>query len=157
VLVSSIEKFGLTPDSIPDGSNLTTIAFDQLGVIGVIILVFGIVTFASSTILGWSYYGDRCAEYLFGPKAVLPYRVVYVAFAFVGASVSLNIVWDTADALNALMAIPNIIAVLLLSNVIAKETKHYLKNGNLDLEDGEPVPNRIDVERKHFKKVHPEE
>jgi AGCS family alanine or glycine:cation symporter len=148
VLVSTIEKFNLTPESIPEGSNLTTLAFNQLGGTGAIILVFGIVTFASSTILGWSYYGDRCAEYLFGPKAVIPYRIVYIVFAFVGACVSLDIVWNTADALNALMAIPNIVAVLLLSNVIAKETNHYLKDGNIDKLDDAPIPNRSDLRKK---------
>lgn len=148
VLVSTIEKFSLVPESIPEGSNLTTVAFDQLGIAGAIILVFGIITFASSTILGWSYYGDRCAEYLFGPKAVIPYRVVYIVFAFVGACVSLNIVWDTADALNALMAIPNIIAVLMLSNVIAKETKYYLKDDNIDKLDDTPIPLRSELNKK---------
>jgi AGCS family alanine or glycine:cation symporter len=148
VLVTSIEKFGITPDNIPEGSNLTTMAFNQLGVAGAIILVFGIITFASSTILGWSYYGDRCAEYLFGPKAVLPYHIIYIAFAFVGAVISLDVVWNTADALNALMAIPNIIAVLLLSNVIAKETKYYLTGDNLTLQDDTPIPNRTELRKK---------
>jgi AGCS family alanine or glycine:cation symporter len=148
VLVTSIEKFGITPDNIPEGSNLTTMAFNQLGFAGAIILVFGIITFASSTILGWSYYGDRCAEYLFGPKAVLPYHIIYIAFAFVGAVISLDVVWNTADALNALMAIPNIIAVLLLSNVIAKETKYYLTGDNLKLQDDTPIPNRTELRKK---------
>jgi AGCS family alanine or glycine:cation symporter len=148
VLVTSIEKFGITPENIPEGSNLTTMAFNQLGVVGALILVFGIITFASSTILGWSYYGDRCAEYLFGPKAVLPYHIIYIAFAFVGAVISLDVVWNTADALNALMAIPNIIAVLLLSNVIAKETKYYLTGDNLTLQDDTPIPNRTELRKK---------
>ena len=156
VLVSTIEKFGLTPADIPDGSNITTIAFGQLGIIGVIILVFGIITFASSTILGWSYYGDRCAEYLFGPKAVLPYRIVYIAFAFIGACVSLNIVWDAADALNALMTIPNIIAVILLHNVIGKETKLYIGKENLNLTDETPIPLKEDLRKMRAKKKNAE-
>ncbi|MDR0817488.1 MAG: sodium:alanine symporter family protein [Clostridiales Family XIII bacterium] len=149
VLVSTIIKFDISRDSITDGSSLTTLAFGQLGIIGTIILVFGIITFASSTILGWSYYGDRCAEYLFGPKSVLPYHIIYIAFAFIGAVVSLDVVWNTADALNALMAIPNIIAVLLLSNVIAKETKYYLTGDNLNLEDTTPIPFRTDFRKKN--------
>jgi AGCS family alanine or glycine:cation symporter len=148
VLVSTIIKFDISRDSITDGSSLTTLAFGQLGIIGTIILVFGIITFASSTILGWSYYGDRCAEYLFGPKAVQPYHIIYIAFAFIGSVVSLDVVWNTADALNALMAIPNIIAVLLLSNVIAKETKYYLTGDNLNLEDTTPIPFRTDFRKK---------
>jgi AGCS family alanine or glycine:cation symporter len=124
-------------------------AFNQLGTAGAIILVFGIITFASSTILGWSYYGDRCAEYLFGPKAVLPYHIIYLAFAFIGSVISLDVVWYTADALNALMAIPNIIAVLLLSNIIAKETKYYLTDDNLKLSDDTPIPSRADLRKKH--------
>jgi AGCS family alanine or glycine:cation symporter len=151
VLVSSILKYDITSETIPKDSTLTTMAFNQLGVVGSIILVFGIITFASSTILGWSYYGDRCAEYLFGPKAVLPYRVIYIAFAFIGSVVSLDVVWNTADALNALMAVPNIIAVLLLSNVIAKETKYYLTGDNLNQEDDTPIPFRVEFRKKHKK------
>jgi AGCS family alanine or glycine:cation symporter len=148
VLVSTIEKFGLSPEDIPGDSNLTTIAFDQLGWFGGFILVVGIVTFATSTILGWSYYGDRCAEYLFGPRAIRPYHVVYVAFAFVGASIPLGIVWDTADALNALMVIPNVVAVLLLSGVIAKDTRYYMEGDNIRLPDETPIPLRAHVRGK---------
>ena len=97
--------------------------------------------------LGWSYYGDRSAEYLFGGRAVMPYRILYVLLSFVGATVSLNIVWNTADALNGLMAIPNIIAVLLLSGMIAKETKFYLKGDNLNIADKTPVPFRNNLKR----------
>ena len=122
-------------EAAADGSLLTTLAFSKLGVMGPIVLTFGMATFASSTMLGWSYYGDRRVDYLFGTKAVVPYRIVYTALAYFGATVPLQAVWDTADALNALMAIPNLIAVLLLSNLIAKEPKHYLKDGNLDLTD----------------------
>jgi AGCS family alanine or glycine:cation symporter len=144
VLTTTIIKKGLTPETIGD-AHITTAAFNDLGAVGSVILVVGILTFASSTILGWSYYGDRCIDYLFGSKAVIPYRVLYIIVAFLGATLALDIVWNIADTLNALMAIPNIIAVLLLSNVIAKETKHYLSPGNIDLADGTPIPMRTEV------------
>ncbi|MDR0884959.1 MAG: sodium:alanine symporter family protein [Clostridiales Family XIII bacterium] len=151
VLVSSIlAHTDIGSAASGDGSLLTTLAFSKLGVVGPIVLAFGMITFASSTMLGWSYYGDRCAEYLFGNKAVIPYRIIYTLFALVGATASLNAVWSTADALNALMAIPNIIAVLALSGVIAKETKYYLKD--LDKIDPTPVPFRSEVDKKFTKR-----
>ena len=139
VLVSSILKNpAIDVSSITDGGDLTTLAFRQIPYIGSFILVIGIITFAYSTILGWCYYGERCVEYLFGKKAFLPYRLLYIAMLIAGPLISLNLVWDLADALNALMAIPNLIAILLLSNVIAKETKHYLNN--LDEKDETEIP-----------------
>lgn len=139
VLVSSILKNpAIDVSSITDGGDLTTLAFRQIPYIGSFILVIGIITFAYSTILGWCYYGERCVEYLFGKKAFLPYRLLYIAMLIAGPLISLNLVWDLADALNALMAIPNLIALLLLSNVIAKETKHYLNN--LDEKDETEIP-----------------
>ena len=98
----------------------------------------GIITFAWSTILGWSYYGERCAQYLWGKKSLLPYKLIFVAVVVVGPVLALDLVWTIADILNALMAIPNLIAVLLLSGVIAKETRHYLKN--LDEVDKTEIP-----------------
>ncbi|MDR2611130.1 MAG: sodium:alanine symporter family protein [Clostridiales Family XIII bacterium] len=147
VLTTTILKNGLTPEDL-GGMHITTVAFNDLGVIGSVILVVGILTFASSTILGWSYYGDRCIDYLFGVKAVIPYRVLYIIIAFLGATIALDIVWNIADTLNALMAIPNIVAVLMLSKVIANETKFSLKPGNLDLADEAPIPLRSDIERE---------
>ena len=147
VLVSTILAHPeIGEQSIGNGSLLTNMAFGEIGFIGPIILTFGMLTFASSTMLGWSYYGDRSAEYLFGNKAVMPYRIIYIALSLVGATVSLDIVWNTSDTLNGLMAIPNIVAVLLLSGLIAKETKFYLKNGNLDLTDSSPVPLRSEID-----------
>ena len=145
VLVSSIISHPEVGNLEGNGSLLTSMAFGTLGTFGPIVLTFGMVTFASSTMLGWSYYGDRSAEYLFGNKAVLPYRVVYVLLGFVGATATLDVVWNAADALNALMCIPNLIAVLLLSPMIVKETKKYLKGNNLDLVDSDPVPLRSDL------------
>lgn len=132
VLVSSILK---NPDinvsGITDGSDLTTLAFGQIPYIGKAILVVGIVAFAFSTTLGWAYYGERCAEYLGGFKIIIPYRIFYVASIIIAPVITLEIVWDLADMFNALMAIPNLVAVLLLSKVIRNETDKYINNINL--------------------------
>lgn len=139
VLVSTIMKNpAINADQIEDGGILTTLAFGQILVLGPIILTLGIICFAYSTILGWAYYGERAVEYFAGKKGLVPYRILYVAVAAIAPIVALDVVWALADILNALMAIPNLIAVLLLSNVIAKETKKYINN--LDAWDEEPVP-----------------
>ena len=139
VLVTTIMKNpNINMDSVTDGGQLTTLAFSQIPVLGPIILVVGIITFAWSTILGWSYYGERCAQYLWGKKSLLPYKLIFVAVVVVGPVLALDLVWTIADILNALMAIPNLIAVLLLSGVIAKETRHYLNN--LDEVDKTEIP-----------------
>ena len=139
VLVSTIMKNpDINMDSIADGGQLTTLAFSQIPVLGPVILVVGIITFAWSTILGWSYYGERCAQYLWGKKAILPYKIIFVAVVVVGPVLALDLVWTIADILNAFMAVPNLIAVLLLSGTIAKDTKHYLKN--LDEVDKTEIP-----------------
>lgn len=139
VLVSSIMK---NPDidvsNITDGGQLTSLAFGQIPYIGKWILVIGIVSFAFSTTLGWAYYGERCAEYLGGGKIVIPYRVLYVASIVIAPLITLNLVWDLADTFNALMAIPNLVALLLLSNVIVKETKKYIND--LDKVDDTEIP-----------------
>lgn len=126
--------------SIYTGAMLASAAFAKIPVIGSAILVLGMVSFSYSTILGWSYYGNRCVTYLFGSKAVVPYQIVYVAVAFLGAIGVGDVVWTISDIGNALMAIPNIIAVLLLSGMIARETKHYVYEDNLDETFDEPVP-----------------
>ena len=139
VLVSTIMKNPqINMDSVTDGGQLTTLAFSQIPVLGPVILVVGIITFAWSTILGWSYYGERCAQYLWGKKAILAYKIIFVAIVVVGPVLALDLVWTIADILNAFMAIPNLIAVLLLSGVIARETRHYLKN--LDEVDKTEIP-----------------
>ncbi len=107
-------------------SELTRAAFAELHVVGPWVLFIGLVTFVFSTILGWSYYGEKAMEYLFGSKAILPYRWVWVVMVFVGSVAPLQAVWDFADAMNGLMAIPNLIALLALSGVVANETKRYL-------------------------------
>jgi AGCS family alanine or glycine:cation symporter len=114
------------------GAALTKAAFSQIPVVGPTILTIGLLTFVFSTILGWSYYGERASEYLFGKAAILPYRVLWVLASFAGSVTSLAFVWDLSDAMNALMAIPNIIALILLNGIIVAETRKYLWEGNLD-------------------------
>ena len=139
VLVSTIMKNpAINANEITDGGVLTSLAFDQIPIIGPLILVVGIISFAFSTILGWAYYGERCVEYFAGKKGLIPYRVLYIAIAVIAPVVALDVVWDIADILNALMAIPNLIAVLLLSPVIVKETKKYLDD--LDAKDDTEIP-----------------
>ena len=139
VLVSTIMKNpAINANEITDGGVLTSLAFDQIPVIGPLILVVGIISFAFSTILGWAYYGERCVEYFARKKGLIPYRVLYIAVAVIAPVVALDVVWDIADILNALMAIPNLIAVLLLSPVIVKETKRYLDD--LDAKDDTEIP-----------------
>jgi len=118
-----------------DGGMLTKKAFAMIPYIGTPILTFGIITFAFSTILGWSYYGERAMEYLFGKRSIIFYRVVFILLVYAGATMSLTLVWNLADIMNALMAVPNLISLLLLSGVIAKDTQHYLWEGNLEEED----------------------
>lgn len=130
VIVSSVLHY---PDiSFSNGAVLTHMAFSKIPVVGTPLLTFGLLTFAFTTILGWCYYGERAVEYLKGKRWMLAYRVLFVAMVFVGSIISLDIVWNAADCMNALMAIPNLIALLLLSNVIARETKHYLYGNRLD-------------------------
>lgn len=108
------------------GAALTTNTFNQLlpGPGGWIVTI-GLVFFAYSTILGWSYYGEKCAAYLLGERFVLPYRIIYVASVMLGTIASLDLVWAAADTFNGLMAVPNLIALVLLSGVIVKETRDF--------------------------------
>ena len=139
VLVTSIMKNpAIDMSTVSDGGILTTLAFQQIPVFGSVILVVGIISFAYSTVLGWAYYGERCVEYFAGKKGLIPYRVLYIVIAAIAPVVSLNLVWTVADILNALMAIPNLVAVLLLSNVIVKETKKYIND--LDVKDDSDIP-----------------
>lgn len=139
VLVSTIMKNpAINADQIADGGELTTLAFGQIPVLGPFILVVGIISFAYSTILGWAYYGERCVEYFSGKKGLIPYRLLYVAVLLIAPVLALDLVWKIADILNALMAIPNLIAVLLLSPIIVKETRKYIHD--LDAVDNTPVP-----------------
>ena len=142
VIVSSIIAH---PDiSASDGAALTKAAFSKIPYVGKPLLTFGLLTFAFTTILGWCYYGERAVEYLKGKRWMLAYRILFVAMVFVGSVISLDIVWNAADCMNALMAIPNLVALLLLSGVIARETRHYLYGNRLD--DHAPVDNDTDAE-----------
>ena len=142
VLVTTIMKNPtINANEVADGGVLTSLAFGQIPYLGPIILTLGMISFAYSTILGWAYYGERCVEYFAGRagKGVLiVYRILYIAVAAIAPVVALDLVWLIADTLNALMAIPNLIAVLLLSNMIVKETKKYIND--LDAKDDTPVP-----------------
>ncbi len=134
VLVTSIMKNPtIHMTDIQDGGILTTLAFARIPVLGPGILVVGILCFAYSTVLGWAYYGERCVEYFAGKKGLVPYRVAYVAVAAIAPVISLDLVWTAADIFNALMAVPNLVAVLLLSGVVVKETEKYIHN--LDKKD----------------------
>ena len=114
------------------GAALTHRAFEDIPVLGGLILTVGLLTFVFSTILGWSYYGEKAAEYLFGPKVIFPYRVLWVIAVMVGSVQPLATVWTFSDIANGLMAVPNLIALLGLSGVVVSETREYLWSGNLD-------------------------
>lgn len=132
VLVSSILAY---PDiSYADGAALTKVAFSKIPYIGAPLLSFGILTFAFSTILGWSYYGESAVNYIEHRQSNRFYRILYIVALFFGSIISLDIIWNIADCMNALMAIPNLVALLLLSNVAARETDKYLWGGRLDEE-----------------------
>lgn len=108
------------------GAALTAYAFGQtLGPSGAWVVGIGLVLFAFSTIIGWSYYGDRAAKFLFGDKAVTPYRVVYTLLVVVGAAVPLKLVWNVADIMNLLMALPNLLSLVLLAGLVKKMYDDY--------------------------------
>jgi AGCS family alanine or glycine:cation symporter len=130
VIVSSIIAY---PDiQYTDGAALTKAAFSKIPYIGTPLLSFGLLTFAFSTILGWSYYGERAMEYLTGHKWTFCYRILYIIAVFVGSIANLTLVWNIADCMNALMAIPNLLSLLFLSGIIVHETRKYLWRGRLD-------------------------
>ncbi|MEA4867335.1 MAG: sodium:alanine symporter family protein [Bacteroidia bacterium] len=132
VLVSSVIAH---PDiDHTQGGALTKAAFSKIPYVGNMILSVGIVTFAFSTILGWSYYGEKAVEYLGGKKLIFYYRIAWIAAVFAGAVLNLSLVWGIADSMNALMALPNLFALLLLSGVLIRETNKYLWNGRLEEE-----------------------
>ena len=130
----------VTPSTLAGGAALTSAAFASIPYVGTPILVIGMILFSYSTILGWSYYGSRCVTFLFGRRPQRPYQVVYVLAAFLGAIGVGGVVWTVSDITNALMALPNIIMVLMLSGLIARETDHYVWKGNLDEKVAEPTP-----------------
>lgn len=132
VIVSSIIAY---PDiSYHDGAALTKMAFGKIPYVGEPLLSFGLLTFAFSTILGWSYYGERAVEYLKGKKWSYVYRLLYIVAVYIGSIASLNIVWNIADCMNALMAIPNLLSLLFLNGILVHETRKYLWRDRLDKE-----------------------
>lgn len=139
VLVTTIMKNpAINANEIDNGGVLTSMAFSQIPYLGPVILVVGIISFAYSTILGWAYYGERCVEYFAGKAGLIPYRALYIVVAAIAPVLALDLVWKVADILNALMAIPNLIAVLLLSPVIVSETRKYINH--LDAKDETEIP-----------------
>ncbi|MFA5576387.1 MAG: sodium:alanine symporter family protein [Tissierellaceae bacterium] len=120
IILTGVWETGLS------GTELTMSAFDTvIPTFGGYIVSVGVLLFAFSTILGWEYYGERAAEYLFGPKVNIAYRLLFIPFVVIGAIGGLEAIWDIADTLNGLMAIPNLIGVALLSGVVIKETKDF--------------------------------
>ena len=144
VIVSSIMAY---PDiDSQNGATLTQLAFSKIPYIGSPILTFGLLTFAFSTILGWSYYGERAVEYLKGKRWMIIYRIVYILCVFIGAIANLSLVWNIADCMNALMAIPNLISLLLLNGIIVHETRKYLWRDRLDKDMNEDEIMMLDGE-----------
>jgi len=121
VLVNS----GAWQEGVRDAA-LTHAAFDDIPVVGPLVLTVGLLTFVFSTILGWSYYGEKAAEYLFGSRVIPFYRVLWVVAVMVGSVVTLKAVWSFADIANGLMAVPNLISLLALNGVIVAETREHL-------------------------------
>ena len=111
------------------GAPLSSAAFEHaLPNFGGYVVTFGLVVFAFTTLLGWSFYGEKCVEYLFGIKSIIPFRVLWVMVIPIGAMGNLEFIWLVADTLNALMAIPNLVALLLLSPIIFKLSREYFDN-----------------------------
>ena len=130
VIVSSILAY---PDiDHNDGATLTNMAFSKIPYIGAPLLTFGLLTFAFSTILGWELYGERAIDYFNRKPYRYYYRVIYIFSVFAGSTMQLAIVWNLADCMNALMAIPNLLSLLFLSGVLVKETREYLWSNQLD-------------------------
>lgn len=107
------------------GAAMTQAAFDSAIPYGSLLLTICLILFAFTTILGWNYYGERCLEYLFGVKAIMPYRMLFLVFIAGGAFLKLEVIWILSDIVNGLMAFPNLIALVGLSSVVAIETKRY--------------------------------
>lgn len=111
-----------------EGAEMTQAAFDAAMPFGSLILMFCLILFAFTTILGWNYYGERCIVYLFGVKSILPYRIVFIVLVGAGAFIKLQAIWLLADIVNGLMVLPNLVALLGLSGVVVTETRLYLRH-----------------------------
>lgn len=130
VIVSSIIAY---PEiSSNDGATLTQVAFNKIPYIGAPLLTFGLITFAFSTILGWELYGERAIGYLSGKRVISIFRLLFIASIVLGSGMNLGLVWNLADIMNGLMAIPNLMSLIFLSGVVVSETRKYLWSGQLD-------------------------
>ncbi len=150
VITSSIIAY---PDiDYHNGAALTKAAFSKIPYIGAPLLTFGLATFAFSTTLGWSYYGERCVEYLKGKKWMLCYRMLYIASIFAGSVISLGLVWNIADCMNALMAIPNLSIPAMPQRNYRTRNRKYLRRDRLDRDMEE---NEIE-ELEEIEKIQPQ-
>ena len=120
-------------EAVRNSSTLTTLGFERglepvgLGGLGRFIVLLSVFLFALSTSISWSYYGDRCANYLFGPKGVLPYKFVFVLMHFIGATLAITTIWDIGDTALSLVTLPNVLSLLLLSGLVKKLTDSYFE------------------------------
>ncbi len=133
IIVCSVTGLAIVSTGVWDsgvkGAPLSAMAFSStFGSVGDIIVACSLAVFAFTTLLGWSLYSERCTQFLFGPKAVLPFRIVWVLAVPLGAIVSLNFVWALADIMNILMAVPNLIALLLLSPIVVRLSREFFAN-----------------------------
>jgi AGCS family alanine or glycine:cation symporter len=147
IVVSSFTGLAIlstgTWESGREGANMTQLAFSTaLGEVGGLIVTFGVALFAFSTILGWSYYGERSLVYLAGERAIRPYRLLFVAVVAISATVELEFAWSLSGMMYALMALPNLIGLLLLSGIVLRETRSYVGRQS-PLEGGRQSPIRL--------------
>lgn len=136
-LDASVELFNQDPELGVSGAALTSLAFETtLPGIGGYLIAIALSIFAFTTILGWSFYGEKCVEYLLGVKSLIPYRILWIIMIYFGATADLGFIWLLADTLNAMMALPNLIALLLLSPIVFKLTKEFFASGGQSEEPG---------------------
>jgi len=136
-LDASVELFNQDPELGVSGAALTSLAFETtLPGIGGYLIAIALSIFAFTTILGWSFYGEKCVEFLLGVKSLIPYRVLWIIAIYFGATADLGFIWLLADPLNAMMALPNLIALLLLSPIVFKLTKEFFASGGKSEEPG---------------------
>lgn len=143
LVIAVTQVLGKTDDSgiVLNGAALAITAFDSAIIGGRYIVTFGLILFAFSTIIAWAYYGEKCFEYLFGEKAVIPYRILFTLLIIPGALMRMDTVWHIADISNALMVVPNLIALVLLSKVIKVETELFLKLANEEIKQSKQIGN----------------
>jgi AGCS family alanine or glycine:cation symporter len=140
VLANQDLQSTLLSGGIVNGGALIAAVFDSIPLIGDWLLIASVSIFALLTLIGWSYYGNRCAHYIFGSKVTKPFNVIYLAIIFIGAISVSELVWHVSDLLNVFMMVPNLIMVLLLSGMISRETKHYVYGNRLNQTDRSSLP-----------------